>query len=165
MKLAFTYLLTLRGIPTIYYGDEIALRGGGDPDNRRDFPGGWPGDSHNAFTPSGRSPEESAVYEHVKKLNHLRSALASLRSGEQVTLLADEQLWVYARRSGGETAIVALNNDTKPVQADVNVGTLSLRDGTKLNGKLGAVPNIVVNKGLVHMSLPARSGEIFVVSH
>ncbi len=164
LKLAFACLLTLRGIPTIYYGDEIALRGGSDPDNRRDFPGGWPGDSHNAFTASGRSPEESAVFEYVKKLTHLRAALPSLRSGELLTLLADDQLWVYARRSGGETAIVVLNNDTKPAQAEVNLGSLSLKDGTKLNGRLGVEPSLIVNKGLAHVSLPARSGEVFVVS-
>jgi len=164
LKLAFTCLLTLRGIPTIYYGDEIGLRGGNDPDNRRDFPGGWPGDSHNAFTASGRSSEESAVFEHVKMLAHLRSALPSLRSGELVTLLADEQLWIYARRSGGETAIIVLNNDTKAVETEVSTGILSLKDGTTLSGRLGVVPNLTVNKGMAHISLPARSGEVFVVS-
>jgi neopullulanase len=164
LKLAFTCLLTLRGIPTIYYGDEIGLQGGGDPDNRRDFPGGWPGDSHDAFAASGRSSEESAVVEHVKMLIHLRSGLPSLRSGELVTLLADEQLWIYARRSGGETAIIVLNNDTKAVQTEVSTGILSLKDGTKLSGRLGVVPNLIVNKGLAHISLPARSAEVFVVS-
>ncbi len=164
LKLAFTCLLTLRGIPTIYYGDEIAIRGGNDPDNRRDFPGGWAGDPHNAFVESGRSAEENAVFEHVRKLTHLRSSLPSLTSGELITLLADEQLWVYARRSGGETAIVAINNDTKPVNADVHTGILSLKDGTKLNGRLGVVPHVVVNHGLTTVSLPARSSEVFVVS-
>ena len=52
LKLAFTYLATTRGIPMIYYGDEIGMPGGEDPDNRRDFPGGWPGDSNNAFDPA-----------------------------------------------------------------------------------------------------------------
>ena len=50
LKLAFGLTLTLRGIPELYYGDEIGMPGGGDPDNRRDFPGGWPGDPKNAFT-------------------------------------------------------------------------------------------------------------------
>src|SRR5271170_7922828 len=48
-KLAFGLVLTLRGIPELYYGDEIAMSGGDDPDNRRDFPGGWPDDRQNAF--------------------------------------------------------------------------------------------------------------------
>ena len=54
LELAYTLLLTVRGTPLLYYGDEIALPGGGDPDNRRDFPGGWAGDPRNAFDPSGR---------------------------------------------------------------------------------------------------------------
>jgi neopullulanase len=165
LKLAFTCLLTLRGIPTIYYGDELGLRGADDPDNRRDFPGGWPGDSHTAFTESGRSPEETVVFEHVRKLTHLRAALPSLRNGELVTLVADEQVWVYARRSGAETVIVALNNDSKTAQTEVHLATLSLKDGTKLTGELGVTKSLVVNRGVATVSLPARSGEIFVVSH
>src|SRR6185295_13460437 len=55
LKLAFTFLLTARGTPLVYYGDEIALPGGGDPDNRRDFPGGFPGDARSAFESGSRS--------------------------------------------------------------------------------------------------------------
>ena len=49
LKQVFTFLLTARGIPMIYYGDEIGMTGGDDPDNRRDFPGGWKEDPSNAF--------------------------------------------------------------------------------------------------------------------
>src|SRR5204862_5007025 len=62
LKLAFTYLMTSRGIPMIYYGDEIAMPGGNDPDNRRDFPGGWREDTRNAFTAPGRTPAEQDVF-------------------------------------------------------------------------------------------------------
>jgi len=61
LKLAFTTVLTMRGIPLVYYGDEIAMTGGADPDNRRDFPGGWTTDASNAFSASGRTPEQQAV--------------------------------------------------------------------------------------------------------
>jgi len=59
LKLADTLLMTTRGIPTIYYGDEIAMPGGADPDNRHDFPGAWPKDPHNGFHASGRTPTRS----------------------------------------------------------------------------------------------------------
>ena len=57
LKLALGLLLTLRGMPQIYSGDEIGMPGGEDPDNRHDFPGGFAGDAHNAFTKAGRTAE------------------------------------------------------------------------------------------------------------
>ena len=56
LRLGFGLLMTLRGMPELYSGDEIAMLGGEDPDNRRDFPGGFPGDKENAFTAAGRTP-------------------------------------------------------------------------------------------------------------
>ena len=83
LKLGFSLLLTLRGIPQIYSGDEIGMPGGEDPDNRRDFPGGFPGYQHNAFTQAGRTSEEQDVYSHVKGLLQLRREHPALRVGEQ----------------------------------------------------------------------------------
>src|SRR5262249_44228345 len=57
-RLAFGLTLTLRGIPQLYYGDEIGMMGGDDPDNRHDFPGGWGDDPRNAFESSGRTLEQ-----------------------------------------------------------------------------------------------------------
>jgi hypothetical protein len=74
LKAAFSLLLTMRGIPQIYSGDEIAMPGGGDPHNRRDFPGGFPGDLRDAFTSSGRTSERQEVFAHVQSLLALRKA-------------------------------------------------------------------------------------------
>jgi glycosidase len=63
MKDAFTFLLTSRGIPSIYFGDEIAMEGGEDPDNRRDFP-----------DPAARTPAQSEMFRHVRTLLHMRKA-------------------------------------------------------------------------------------------
>src|SRR5207237_6245624 len=88
LRLAYTFLLTARGTPLVYYGDEIALPGGGDPDNRRDFPGGWPGDPRNAFEARGRTPEEEAIHAHVTKLIHLRTQIAPLSRGRELNVAA-----------------------------------------------------------------------------
>ena len=72
LKAAFGLLLTLRGIPQIYSGDEIAMPGGNDPDNRHDFPGGFPGDAHNAFTAGGRTAEQQDAFAYVQSLLKLR---------------------------------------------------------------------------------------------
>ena len=72
VKLAFFILLTMRGIPELYYGDEIGTTGGEDPDKRHDFPGGFPGDTHDAFLASGRTAEQQEIFSHVQKLLQLR---------------------------------------------------------------------------------------------
>ncbi|MEJ7709948.1 MAG: alpha-amylase family glycosyl hydrolase [Pyrinomonadaceae bacterium] len=87
LRLAQAFIMTTRGVPQIYYGDEIAIQGGGDPDNRRDFPGGFPGDARNAFTKEGRTDDEQIVFEHVQKLARLRRELEPLRRGTLIECL------------------------------------------------------------------------------
>src|SRR5258708_31730978 len=68
LKLAFALTLTLRGIPQLYYGDEIGMAGGGGPDNRRDFPGGWGDDAEKAFTEAGRTRARQENFPYVQDL-------------------------------------------------------------------------------------------------
>jgi glycosidase len=63
LQQAFTLLMTTRGIPMIYYGDEIGMTGGNDPGNRRDFPGGWKEDAADAFEAAGRNKEQQALFQ------------------------------------------------------------------------------------------------------
>ncbi len=119
LMLAYTFLLTSRGIPMIYYGDEIAMPGGNDPDNRRDFPGGWREDSRNAFTREGRTAQENAVYGHLRRLIALRKSSAALMRGKTQNLLVTDQHWAYSRTAGEETVIVVLNNGTAPARLEI----------------------------------------------
>ena len=150
LKLAYTFLLTTRGTPLLYYGDEIGLPGGGDPDNRRDFPGGWPGDPRNAFEASGRTAQEQEIFSHLQKLLELRASRPGLRGRRTDMLFAAEQALVYRR---GET-IVALNNDTTTVTLRVPVPAL----GTDLLGLCG-VPR--ADAGAQLITIPARTGCLF----
>jgi glycosidase len=161
LRLAFTFLMSARGIPMIYYGDEIALPGAGDPDNRRDFPGGWSGDSRNAFTAQGRTSEEQAVFSHVRRLTRLRAELPALRRGRQVNLAVDEQSWVYARILEGSVAVVALNNGTDPATLEFGVATAGLADGVVLRDRAGTGPDVRVAAGRLRITLPPRSGVIY----
>jgi glycosidase len=79
LLLAYTFLYTVRGIPKLYYGNEIGMSGGGDPDNRRDFPGGFAGDTRDAFTASGRTADEQRIFAHLEALAKLRAARPDLR--------------------------------------------------------------------------------------
>jgi len=110
LKLAFGLTLTLRGIPQLYYGDEIAMPGGSDPDNRRDFPGGWIGDERNAFTREGRTPAQQQIFETVQALLRLRQEHDSLRGGKLWHLACDDPSYVFLRESDEEKLVIAFHN-------------------------------------------------------
>ncbi len=96
-RLAFGLLATMRGMPQIYYGDEIGLSSEPNGDNRADFPGGFPGDPQNAFTAAGRTPQQQAMYAWVQSLLDLRAHHPALQTGSQQNLLADTSGFVFAR--------------------------------------------------------------------
>jgi len=110
---AYGLVLTLRGIPQLYYGDEIAMPGGGDPDNRRDFPGGWPGDPQDAFTEEGRTPEQQKIFLAVRNLLQLRRRHSALRIGKLLHVFSDEELYGFVRQTDDERLLVVFNNGGK----------------------------------------------------
>jgi glycosidase len=113
LKLAFTFLLTTRGTPMIYYGDEIAMPGGNDPDNRRDFP-------PEKFDAPGE------VHEHLAKLARMRAENECLRRGELATVAATETIYAYRRSSGNCEATVVLNTGSSEATVDgIRAGPLS----------------------------------------
>jgi glycosidase len=161
LKLAQTFLLTTRGIPQLYYGDEIALQGGEDPDNRRDFPGGFPDDARNAFTKEGRTFDEEDVFQNVRRLTRIRAANEPLRRGALVNLFLTDQQYAYARTTPRATVIVALNNDTKPATIDFSIAAAAnLKDGAPLTDHLGKVTDARIQNSRLKINLPARSASI-----
>ncbi len=156
LKLAFTYLLTVRGTPMIYYGDEIGMAGGEDPDNRRDFPGGWKEDPQNAFETAGRTAREQEVFEHVRKLLALRAKTPALRHGKFEDLAVTEKTWAYARVSETDMAIVVMNNGDEPAQVEV-----PYVDGVYV-GQLGLGGELRVSGGRGTARLPAHEAEVYL---
>jgi glycosidase len=152
LNLAFTYLLTSRGIPMIYYGDEIGMPGGNDPDNRRDFPGGWKGDARNAFAAQGRTPDEQRVFEHVRKLAQLRQEYPDLRHGALKQLGATDDVYLFTR---GEM-IIMFNNGVKPAHIIVPAANGTWRD------LLDVVGNTPARDDVLSVTLPARSAAIMI---
>ena len=159
LQLAFTYLLTTRGTPMIYYGDEIAMRGGGDPDNRRDFPGGWPEDPRNAFNPDGRTPDEARIHDHVRRLLALRRELAPLRRGETVQLESGEQSCAFARVAGESSVIVAFNNSDQARTIRVALPEC-LATQTKWYDRLSNGRPGVPTSGFLALRLPPKQAAI-----
>ncbi|MBV8859674.1 MAG: cyclomaltodextrinase N-terminal domain-containing protein [Acidobacteria bacterium] len=162
LHLAFT--LTIRGTPQLYAGEEIALEGGDDPDNRRDFPGGFPGDARDAFTRSGRNAAEQRMYEWTRDLLRLRREHTALRRGALLDLYFDEDAYAYARRDSQETVVVILNRGAAPKELNVPASYLGLRDAARLEPLLGAADRPTVAAGTLKLTVPAKSAVFYKLS-
>ena len=162
VKLAFGLTLTLRGIPELYYGDEIAMPGGNDPDNRRDFPGGWQGDEKNAFTAEGRTPEQQEVFAYVQKLLQLRREHAALRSGQLWHLSSDDTSYVFLRETEEEKLVIAFHHGTQPRELNISLGDTPAQDAAGAAMLFGNA-QADVSAHTLHLRLPPQSLSIFVL--
>jgi glycosidase len=164
LKVAQTLIMTSRGTPLLYYGDELAMPGGGDPDNRRDFPGGFPGDARNAFTNAGRTAEERDVWNHLALLGKLRAELEPLRKGKSLDLLDEEQQMAYARVTGNQAVLMIFNNDVKASEVSFDASMIKpFPANATLSDRLGKIPDVKINNGKVKVAIPARTAGIFTV--
>jgi glycosidase len=162
LKLANAFVLTTRGVPQLYYGDEIAMTGPDEPTTRGDFPGGFPGDQRNAFSPDGRTREEEDLFEYIRKLARLHAELEPLKHGTLVNLYVSNQQYAYARTTKAGAVVVAINNDTRPVMIAFEVSSAGLQNGMRLSDRLGISKGLQVENGTVNVALPSRSASIFV---
>lgn len=122
-RLGIALLLTTRGIPQIFYGTEIMMDMGGghsDPFKRLPFPGGWPGDEINAFTPEGRAqlaqkrnlPVED-MFDYLRTLTHWRADKDVIHNGALTHFLPENNIYVYFRHNHEETVMIVLNGEGK----------------------------------------------------
>jgi glycosidase len=120
-KIGLTWLLTTRGIPSMYYGTEILMKNFKDPSDaevRRDFPGGFSGDKENKFETAGRSNRENEAYQFVRKLATYRRDNPVLHTGKLMQFLPQEGIYVYFRYNGSKTVMVATNTSDKEILLD-----------------------------------------------
>ena len=111
-KLILSLIATVRGIPQIYYGSEIGMKGKksqGDGDIRRDFPGGWPDDKQNAFEASGRNEYQTDYYDFTAKLFNWRKSAASIHRGKMTQYAPEDNLYVFFRSLNDEVVMIILN--------------------------------------------------------
>jgi glycosidase len=163
LKLAFALTLTLRGIPELYYGDEIGMPGGGDPDNRRDFPGGWTGDTNDAFTEAGRTREQQEIFSYVRDLLRIRRNHAAFRGGQHWHLASDESAYVFLREAEDERIIVAFNNADKARELQVPINGTRVQNVETLSLLFGGAKAELTGKAL-RISMPAQSLSIFLAN-
>ena len=115
-QMAMTLIATVRGIPQLYYGSEIGMKGDkgkGDADIRRDFPGGWNGDANNAFTKEGRTAEQQKFFEFSSKLFTWRKSKEVIHNGKITHYVPDNNIYVYFRYNEKETVMVIINNNSE----------------------------------------------------
>ncbi|MBG8553848.1 glycoside hydrolase family 13 protein [Hymenobacter guriensis] len=116
-KMGLTWLLTTRGIPSMYYGTEILMKNYKDPSDaevRRDFPGGWPEDKENKFTAAGRTAAENDAFNFVRTLANYRKTHPALSSGKLMQYLPENGFYAYFRYDANGTVMVATNSTDKP---------------------------------------------------
>ncbi len=116
VKLSYALILTTRGIPQLYYGDEIVLKGDKPDGNlRKDFPGGWANDSHNAFTEKGRTDEENDMYNYVSTILNWRKTATEIQTGKLMHYQPKDNIYVYFRYTETEKTMVIINNSNKEI--------------------------------------------------
>lgn len=155
LKMGIGWLLTSRGIPELYYGTEIGMKGVSNPDGlvRSDFPGGWKGDPQNKFTPEGRSAQENEIFNWTKTLANFRKNSSALKTGKLMQYVPEDGVYTYFRYDDKQTVMVVMNTSDK----DQNIDTL--RFSERINGYTKATDimtgtSITLGKTL---TLPAKS--------
>ncbi len=119
-KMAMATLMTMRGIPMIYYGTEILMTGNaGDGHGfiRKDFPGGWPDDKTDAFTKEGRSKQQNEAFGFLQNLLEWRKSNGAVHFGELKHFVPADDVYVYFRHKDENCIMVALNNSSNAVRA------------------------------------------------
>lgn len=148
LKLSLLFLLTIPGAPCIYYGTEIGMIGGHDPDCRRAFPwhdtAGW----------------DRNLLAFTKKAVALRRDHAALRRGNYTTLYAHDDVVAFARQAGAQAAVALFNAATEAHTVTLDVDGL-LPDGM-LTDAWGGLPGRVSRGTLRQMELPPRSAAVFI---
>jgi len=122
-KMGMGLLLTLRGIPELYYGTEILMKNFKNPSDamvREDFPGGFPGDPVNKFERSGRTDPENQAYDYISKLAAFRKTSSALGNGALMQYIPANGLYVYFRYDEKQTILCAVNTDEMERTLDFN---------------------------------------------
>lgn len=142
-KMALSYLLVLPRIPQIYYGTEILMNDTAKPGDhgliRTDFPGGWQGDTVNAFTGEGLTEAQKDMQLYFKKLLNYRKNSKAIQEGKTIHFAPENGIYVLFRMLDDETVVLILNKNDNPVDLELSrFGEIGLK------GKI--LKNIISNE-------------------
>ena len=152
LRLGFTYLMTIPGVPLIYYGDEYGMPGAGDPDNRRMMQFG--GDLNG---------QQQATLQYMETLGQARNAHPALSRGDWSPLLwAEGDFIAYARTLPDEKAVVLINRGGAEKTGQLDVAAAGIGDGVVLTDVLGSGAAAEVTGGTLSFTCPARGAAIYI---
>jgi glycosidase len=145
-KMAYAYLMTVRGIPQVYYGTELMFANipvNGDGRKRPDMPGGWEGDERSVFTKEGRTDKENEIYDYVAAITKWRQSASSIHDGKTVHFLPEDNMYVYFRVNDEQKVMVIMNMNEETKQISRSKHIEMLRDeSTGKNVLTGATIDI-----------------------
>ena len=154
-KAGMALLLTTRGIPQMYYGDEILMAGVDNPDGlvRSDFPGGFPGDKVNKFTSAGRTDKENEAFDYVRTLANYRKNTPALQTGKLMQYIPQNGIYVCFRYDAAKTVMIAYNSK------DASQTLKTDRFNQRITGFTGAmnIESKEVLKSIDTITIPAKT--------
>lgn len=158
-RMGIAYILTMRGIPQLFYGTEILMKNPGTDAHgviRSDFPGGWGSDTINAFTGSGLSSLQLEAKQFLKTLLNWRKTKTCLHDGKLIHYSPENGTYVYFRFNDQEKVMVAINKNDREIILDGN-------RFTEMTGGAGTMKDILSGENFDtgRVNLPARSVRIF----
>ncbi len=171
LHLGFTILTTMRGMPQLYSGDEIAMRGGEDPANRRDFPGGFPSASGqvqpSAFHAETRTPIQQQTFTQLQTLLAIRRSHPALQTGAEQILHADKNTLVYVRYlnmpdRATSRILIAINKGTQSADLLFDTTDTTL-DGARTASILTGDSTITLNPSKCTLHLAPESALIATI--
>lgn len=122
-KMALAWMLTCRGIPQMYYGNEILMTGFTSPNDgyvRWGFPGGWAEDKVNKFTKEGRTEKENAVFDYIRTLARFRKSSTALTKGKFMQYLPVDGVYVYFRYDNNQSVMCVMNTNANTASVNPN---------------------------------------------
>lgn len=139
LKMGIQWLLTCRGIPQMYYGTEVLMKGISNPDGyvRLDFPGGWKGDKVNAFTGEGLRSDQQEVLNMTKTLANFRRSSSALKTGNTTQYVPEGGLYVYFRYDSNQTVMCIMNTGNEEKQIDFSKYNERTQGFTKAKSVIG----------------------------
>jgi glycosidase len=119
-KSGISFLLTTRGIPSMFYGTEILMKAWSNPDAkvRLDFPGGWPNDSISKFQAKGRNASENEAFDFIKKLAQFRKNSKAITAGKLMQFVPENGVYVYFRYTENQKIMVIMNTSNQSIEID-----------------------------------------------